>query len=537
MRGSARASSPLWAALVAVASHATALSGGYVWLDHAHLEERLALAPPGAPWSLFTEGFAGTGFYRPLMALSLTFDTAISSRPAYLHAVTLGWHTAASALLVVAARALGASSRASLAAGLLFAAHPATSLVASAIAFRSEAIILCCLLALVVCHLKRRPFLAASALAAGALTKETAWLLAPLFIGALELTNEHGKSRTPEEKRAGRRLLLAEGLAFSAVTALRLLYAPAFRATFPALSWDEQLGSRLAALGKGALYLLLPFPNRFCDAFPATSTLAPLALLGVALLFLLAVTRFPSRRPLWLLLLALLPSLQLVPIMRWWSPHYFYIPLALSAVLVAQLAERRLKPLWPVLALALPLYGTLSLVDGRRYRDDTLLWAPEVARQPACREGHFYLGEVARVAGDWQTAALHYQGAARVLPGILAYADERAVYQNLGAVELKAGHFSEARAAFGEALERTHDREQRRRLLYDSALAALRSAEPSEAARLLAPEAQAHDPMPEGLLVRARALHELGREDEARQMLRLLASVAPNRVALQRASP
>ena len=36
----------------------------------------------------------------------------------------------------------------------------------------------------------------------------------------------------------------------------------------------------------------------------------------------------------WFMALALLPSLQLVPIMRWWSPHYFYLPLAFVAMLL-----------------------------------------------------------------------------------------------------------------------------------------------------------------------------------------------------------
>ena len=124
--------------------------------------------------------------------------------------------------------------------------------------------------------------------------------------------------------------------------------------------------------------------------------------------------------------------------------------------------------------------------------------------------------------------------AARAIPGVLAYADERAAYENLGAVELRAGHWPQARAAFNEALERTQDREQRRRVLYNLALTALRGAEPAEAVRLLAPEAMATDPLPEGLLVRARALHDLGREDEARQMLSLLASVAARREELAR---
>ena len=42
-----------------------------------------------------------------------------------------------------------------------------------------------------------------------------------------------------------------------------------------------------------------------------------------------------------LLALALLPAVQLVPVTRWWSPHYLYVPLAFAALLVAEEIERR----------------------------------------------------------------------------------------------------------------------------------------------------------------------------------------------------
>ena len=67
-------------AAAACAAHATALAGGFVWLDHAHIEDGLALVGQGqgiASWlALFTTGFAGTGFYRPLMSVSLSIDAA-----------------------------------------------------------------------------------------------------------------------------------------------------------------------------------------------------------------------------------------------------------------------------------------------------------------------------------------------------------------------------------------------------------------------------------------------------------------------------
>ena len=198
--------------VLAVLAHATALGGGYVWLDHTHLEEGLALAAPREWPALFTRGFAGTGFYRPLMALSLSADALVSKTPAWFRLVTLAWHAAAAVATLLAGRTLGMSRRGALIAAGLFAVHPATSLVADAIAFRSEAMITVALLVLVIAHLREKPLLAGAALLAGALIKETAWVLAPLLLLTLELLRRFdGSSRVPGE-RASLRLLLWEGI-------------------------------------------------------------------------------------------------------------------------------------------------------------------------------------------------------------------------------------------------------------------------------------------------------------------------------------
>jgi hypothetical protein len=107
---------PAWTlapAAAAIASHATALTAGFVWLDHAHIEAGYALASPSGWPALFTRGFAGTGFYRPLMALSLSID-ALAGAPWLYHAVSVAWHAAAATLVVFAASALGWARRAAI---------------------------------------------------------------------------------------------------------------------------------------------------------------------------------------------------------------------------------------------------------------------------------------------------------------------------------------------------------------------------------------------------------------------------------------
>ncbi|WP_437324867.1 tetratricopeptide repeat protein [Sorangium sp. So ce381] len=532
-------------AALAAASHATALGGGYVWLDHAHLREGRALAAPSGWLGLFTRGFADTSFYRPLMALSLSIDAAVSKTPGFFHAITLGWHALASVMTTVAARALGLSPRAALAAGLLFAVHPTTSLVASAIAFRSEAMIAVFLLALVAAHQAQKPALAAAALFAGALTKETAWLLGPLFVLALSAerrreggsTADAGAARhapprpqaTTADAAARLRLLAAEGVAFAAATGLRLLYAPRFRAQHPALPLDESVGTRLAALGKSALALVVPLDQSICDAFRITRTASLSALFGAAVLGGVALLASRRRGVAWLFALSLLPSLQLVPIMRWWSPHYLYVPLAFGAMLLAHAADRHGRRLWAlVLVLGVP-FTALSLREGRRYASDERLWAPEVSREPACREGQFFLGEVARDARDWEAAASRYERAAAPDADHLSYADELAALQNLGAVRFAQERWADARAAWTSALERSGDDREKRQITHNLAAVALRSGDPAEAARLLEPETSRNDALPESLLIRARALHDLGREDEAVELVKRLQGMAQKR--------
>lgn len=510
---------PVVAAVAAVAGHVTGLGGGFIWLDHAHIEEGLAIAEPSAWSSLFTRGFAGTGFYRPLVALSLSVDAAVSNAPAFFKAVTLGWHAAASYALVLAARALGLSERAAVVAGLLFAVHPATSLVASAIAFRSEAMMTAFLFGLVVAHLRQKPVVAAFCLAAGALTKETAWVLGPLFVAALEL----GRSREGLPER--RRLLIFEATAFGICTLLRLAWAPHFRASAPSLAFDEAVVARLGALGKGALLVLAPWNVTVCDAFPVSGTVGVDAIFGVLAVVGTVLLVRKSGPVAWLFGLAVLPSLQIVPVMRWWSPHYFYLAFALGSMLLASAVDRYAPSRLPLLAgLAIPL-AILSIRDGSRYASDASLWEPEVRAEPACREGHFFLGEVARESGDWVAAAAHYEQAARGVPGYLAYADEGAVLQNLGAVRIAQGRWGDARAAFSSALERIGEPAERRRVVHNLAVSALESGDAAEAARLLEPEMTAEHPIRESLLVRAKALHQLGRDDEARAIVERLMPV------------
>lgn len=493
-------------AAIAIATHATAFAAGFVWLDHAHLEQGLALAPPQKWPALFTVGFAGTGYYRPLMALSLSVD-ALATSPVVFHAVSVAWHAAASLLVVAAAQTLGLTGRTATLAGMLFAAHPLSALVAGAIAFRSEAMVAVALLGVVWAHRRERAALAAIALFAGALTKEVALVLGPVFVLALELSGERVRGR--------RALFAAEAAALAAALALRVAYAPPWRASHPTLATGEAIGTRLAAIAKGMAALVLPVDRSICDAFPVTGLLDATALAGLLGVCAVAWGAWRYRGPALLFGLALLPALQLVPVARWWSPHYFYLPLAFGAMLAARWAGDLGPRAQPVIVAALLLCGVVTLLEGRRYANDGTLWAPEVERQPACREGQFYLGEVARSERRFDVAAQHYERALAPWPGMLAFVDRLAALQNLGVVRAEQQRFAQARAAFRAALEGAHDPRTRRELTHDLAAATLSDGAPLEAAQLLEEEARRPDAFPQSLALRALALERLGRFEEA----------------------
>ncbi len=465
-----------------------------MWLDHAHIQAGYAVRPAHGWLALFREPFAHTGFYRPLMALSLSLDALIGSTT-WFHFVNLVWHAAAAVLAMLAARELGLSRRAATLAAVLFAVHPLASLPADAIAFRSEAIITVALLGLIVAHRRGRPGWAVAAILVGALSKETALALAPLFIVALELGFRSLKKP----------LLAAEAAALAVAGGLRLAYAPAWQASFPDLSPSEAVGTRLAALAKSILAFVAPLQRTICDAFPVTRISAPMSLLGL-LAAALIVWLVAKKGPVALLMaLAILPSLQLVPTLRWWSPHYLYVASAFGAMLVAAAVVRVGDRAVMGLLLVVVGLAVVSWNDGRRYANDQSLWRPEVRADVACREGHFYLGEAARAQRDFAAAAAHFEDAVRPRPGVLAYVDLDAALQNLGVARLELGQWPAARRAFEAALEVATTPETRRELTHDLALAHLRAGEPRAAVELLAPLVARPDAAPATVMLYARA--------------------------------
>ena len=522
---SARARRVLAAGALGALAHVTVMWCGFFWLDHGDIEQRYALAPPGEWLQLFQRGFAHTGFYRPLMALSLSVD-ALWGTPWVFHATNLLWHALATAAVVGAVEALGATGTTALLAGILFGVHPVTDLVVGAISYRADAMIVALILAMLIAHVRGRPILAALCLLAAGLCKETALVVAPALLLAVEL----GWGKGPWSKRSPAlpvTLVMAETAGWLCALLLRLRFAPVWRATLPPLSPGDWVGTRLASVLKSAAVLTWPVDRFICDAFPVSALGSWRALGGVAVLGALGFLAWRRRGPALLLAITLAPSLQGIAAPRFWSPHYLYFPLVFVAWLVAERLAAWKRAGLVAGGLAATCLSLLSLADGRRYLSNETMFTPEVNQNAQCLEAQFYLAEGLRARGDFNGAAAAYQAAQATDSRVLAYVDAYAAAQNLGVTRLLQKRPQDAEAAFLQALQRVSDPADRRYLLINLGTAAFHAKEYARVLEYLAGEAEQPAPLLDALYMSAVALHELGQDDEALQMLARARSLDP----------
>jgi tetratricopeptide (TPR) repeat protein len=508
---------PVLLAVAAFLAHASSLTGGFVWLDHGDLEQGGVLAQPSGWLGLLTRGYGRTGFYRPIQALTFSVDSLLTGSPWGYHLTNVALHTAASLTVYwLGVRVFELSRRAALGAGLVFALHPIAFFIASALAYRTEALVVIVLGCLMIAHRAGRAGWAAALLVAGAWTKETSLVLGPLFL----LLGEWGQP-TPRARRA--RLWGSELAAFALAVGVRSAFAPAWSSSHAALGPGEAVGTRLSLLTASVLRLFAPFDTTICDAFPVRGLSHPMA--GVGLLIGLATLALALRLrgPFLYFVVASLPLLQGVPAPRFWSPHYLYLPLAFLSLGLSRMLEAR--PSWrrPVTFVAVPVllvFAGICFAQGLRFKNDRTLFEPEVAKNPSCREAHFYLGDFFRNAGELERAAEHYEAALQPLPGVLAYVDGPAALQNLGLVRMQQRRFDEAERALEAALQATAQEPARRKLRHNLAAVHLARGDAAGADTLLGPETERPDAMPESLYLRAKALSALGRDEEAKQLLR-----------------
>ncbi|MBK7858066.1 MAG: hypothetical protein IPJ65_05460 [Archangiaceae bacterium] len=155
-------------------------------------------------------------------------------------------------------------------------------------------------------------------------------------------------------------------------------------------------------------------------------------------------------RPFGLLaLLAATPMLNLVPLPRFSSPHYLYVPLAFCAMGLAVGAAVRWRA-WAVGVVLAALAVRLGELDARRYRDDFTPVRDRGGAGAAVPRGAPAWATALRDRGQLDEAAAAYAVAAAPSERFLSYSTSaRAAEPGRGALPAGAG-----RRGVGGAVER-----------------------------------------------------------------------------------
>jgi tetratricopeptide (TPR) repeat protein len=424
-----------WLLSAVALGYAQALFGPLQFDDYATLAVDPAARSLGAWWTDLA------AHVRPLTKLSFVAthglgralgDVALGHHlgSVLIHAgAVLALHALAGELLRSCVPQLPARQRASaaFAAALLFAVHPIATEAVTYLSGRSMALGSLCAFLGLLAWMRGRRGLAALALLAAVLARET-MALAVLLVLLWQWArwDERTAAFSAARLRALPPLLLAAVPALALVAAW-LLASPRYaglldlasriaadRATAPTL---------LAALGYFCeSLLLLRYPN--IDPDVTVQLAAPVRAVATAVVAaaLLLAWRMRSRRPEWLLgmlwVLACIAPLYLVHARHdWIAERHFYPALAGAAILVGASLARLARGGTVLLVAAALACGTITLVRNADYRSEVALWEATARHSPGKVRVLNNLGAAYLEAGRWQEAESVLQEAVAIDPG------------------------------------------------------------------------------------------------------------------------
>lgn len=438
-------------ALVAALVYGNALANGFVLDDRGIILGNPLVREPARAWRAFIEPYwpsaVGGGQYRPVGILSFAFDWAmVGDRPAWFHAVNVGWHVAATVLLTRLTLAL-AGAAAGVAAGLLFAVHPVHVEAVANVVGRLELMATTFGLATLILHRQRSSFAWLTfALAIG--SKESA-LVIPLL--ALLLDRVPGAPAPPTRRLLAGYLVLA--LAWSAMAAIALRGGPlstssAVYAGLPLLSrWLTAL-----SIVPQHLRLLLAPASLSADYEPgvlvAATHVTPMVVAGFVIVAAMLGTIAASwrRHPLlagalaWVVVAIAPVSNVLVVTGVALAERTLYLASA-GVAIVAGLLVGRTRGAGPVIVV-----GVLAMAGAGRtwtrtpsWRDSRSFALQLLEDHPESYRGHWVAARVLQASGDLAAAEREYAVARSI------YAGDAAMLREAAAVTLALGRGDDAR--------------------------------------------------------------------------------------------
>jgi hypothetical protein len=537
------------AALFAVFS--TYLANGFVWLDHGDIQDGRAILTFSHLLNAFVKPFAATGFYRPLVTLVHSCDAAVwkSWAPGF-HCTNLLLHLIAALSAPLFLGCFFPLSRLERwATVLVFAVHPIAFLPAGCISFRSESLMaLFTFLSLwSYCKARKAPlgfgwkWLPAVFLSAmfACLSKETTFFYIPAFIVIWEIM-QAASSGGIWNVINGWSAICAVFCALAGVFFLRLHALPRiWRIESMHLKPLEGITTRFSVLGMHFVNLLSPFHLRISDAVGTgfVENLDPIAIvIVVAVLVGLGINRrmisTPAIAMLFLVLVALFPALNFLPLPRFYSPHYAYLAVAPTAGLTV-IFSRALRRAFPSLIAALvPILWIFWLLaaaastalSGPRLKSDLTLFQPEVKKDPRFLEAQFYLGNYYSEKGELDSAWKAYENGLKSGRKFIAFVDRSGVLINQSAIALRRADYPSADSVLLLALTCCAP-DLRPDISYDRAYIADRRGDYNAVVTILN-ENEQNLQRPEACLVLTRALLHLGRQKDAEEIYNRYLSLA-----------
>ncbi|HEX4963676.1 MAG TPA: tetratricopeptide repeat protein [Thermoanaerobaculia bacterium] len=472
----------LLAAVLAV--YGFTLGFSFVYDDHVQIERNPWLRAPEGMRLFLTRPFWGfdreqprpSNYYRPVFG---AFDSLLARvhglDPKAFHAASVALHLAVCLLVALGARRLiaGGNAAAPLAAGLLFAVHPAHAEAVAWVGGQADLLAAVFALIAILAYLRGKDspstiqnlLLGPAAYLLACLAKETgvATLLVLLVVEATEWRRE-GSLALAIRRAAAR--LAPYGVVLALYLALRLHALGGFapRSYGVTASAAGAVAYALSLLARYLGFLAVPFPAQILTVLPVPRLLSPIVLTGLAAAGLalgaLAWATFRGRGRRDIVVSVAFVFAFLLPVLRAdaiggsnLAERYLYLPSVglawLAGVLASRLARSPARRL--LTAAALLGIAALGAAAGARaaiYRNDRTLFAAAVRANPASEIAHNNLGTALYAAGRLAEAEREYREALRLRPGAVA------PLANLALVLERRGDLPGAKAAFAETLRR-----------------------------------------------------------------------------------
>jgi tetratricopeptide (TPR) repeat protein len=484
----------LGAALLALA--VLAVYGGsvryeLVYDDHVQIERNPWLRDPDGFRLFLTRPFWGfyhdrgavpSNYYRPVFGIAYSLVArayGLSARA--FHATSVALHLAVTLLVALGALKLAASPApgrrreiAALAAGLLFAVHPAHAEAVAWVGGQADLLAALFVLLSLLAYLAAKDgapprrwtaWLGAAGYLLACLAKEPGTALI-LVLGALEAAEWRREGSLPRALRRAAARLAPYLLVLALYVALRIHALGSFspRSYEVTASAAGAVAYAAGLLARYLAFLVVPFPVRLLAGVPAPALLSPVAVAGLlaagAALAGLAAAAWSGRArrelflPLAVIVAFLLPVLAANSIGGAnFAERYLYLPSAglawLFGSLCGRLAAAPAPPRIAAAAAVLALLAAAGVAAWERsgiYRNDLTLFRATVRVSPDAEIARNNLGMALFNRGHLDEAEREYRAALRLSPQAVP------PLANLGVLYERRGDAARAKATFEQVL-------------------------------------------------------------------------------------